>query len=277
MEFSVDLLNSLAKRGWKIIVWVFPLNMIFSIYLFILILIERKLFSVNNFVNIDSDVSALLSFLIQNISFSFVILLIFYIIKGDSGDKIKKMRSKFYQYCRLRVYDLFSYRYNPPKSLDEDIMGLVGYYNSYEKKKISHKVELNNLSYKDLLEIDSLYIVYKINDDEKVLFSVWHTGNKISIAIAFNINHLEMFRDMSDKEVFANIEQTYKGKLNISDAKDTSIQIREKYFWFDIVYNVNEELLVHSIEQEDISRKIAHIVTVGLPIAMGLMGWKVVK
>ena len=270
MEFSVDILNALAKRGWKIIVWVFPTNMIISLFLFFLILIERNLFSIDNFVKIDSDVSTLLAFLMQNILFSFVILLIFYIIKGDSGDKIKKMRSKFYQYTRTRIFNLFSYRFNPPKSLDNDIVNLIGYNNLYEKSGAEHAIELDKLSYKDLLEIDSLYIIYEINNS-KVLFSIWHTGNKISIAIAFSKDELVKFK----KDILTRMEKLYKSTLNISDAKNTSMQIREDYYWFDIVYDVNEELLVNSIEQEDISRKIAHIVTVGLPIVLSLMGWKV--
>ena len=274
MEFSVDLLNTLAKRGWKIIVWVLPINIIFSLYFTTFIIIKRGLYSINKIANIDTDISSLLSFLIQNIVFSFFVIFVFYIIKGDSGDKIKKLRSKFYTYSRDRVFNLFAYRYTSLLNIDKDIDKLVSYNAQYKKEKEEHSISEKFLSFNDLPEIDSLYIIYKINNIEKVLFSIWHTGNKISVAIAFDKNDLfNEFKYNLQEEIFNNITSKYKGILNISDAKDTSIQIREKYYWFDIVYEVSEEFLVNNIEKEDISRKIAHIVTVGLPVAMSLMGW----
>ena len=274
MEFNVDLINALAKRGWKIIVWVLPINIILSTYFLVQIVVAKGLFSVNTLSKIDHNISSLLGFLIQNITISFIVILIFYIVKGDSGDKIKKMRSKFYNYAKTRVFNLFIYRYNPPSDLDNDISDLVRYHALYERDNIKHTINVKSLIYNDLIEIDSLYIIYKINDTQRVLFSIWNTGKKIAIAIAFKKDELQLFKSEDESTIFENIKQRYRSILNISDAKDISIQIREKYYWFDIVYEVSEELLINNMEQEDISRKIAHIITVGLPVAMSLMGWK---
>ena len=275
MDFNVDLVNALAKRGWKIIIWVLPINIVFSSFFLIYIIIAKSLYSVDKLTRVNEHINSLLGFLVQNILVSFIVILIFYILKGDSGDKIKKMRSKFYDYARTRVFKLFMYRYNPPTDLDNDIADLVRYHALYERDHVEHNINVASLLYNDLIEIDSLYIIYKINDTEKILFSIWNTGKKIAIAIAFEKDNLYLFKSENEASVFEKIAELYKSVLNISDAQDISIQIREKYYWFDIVYEVSDELLINNMEQEDMSRKIAHVITVGLPIAMKLMGWKV--
>lgn len=277
MDFNTDLLNALAKRGWRIIVWILPINIIFSVLLVFYILIATKLYTIDKITQLDDKVVEVLAFLIHNIFLSIIVGLIFYIVKGDSGDKVKKIRSKFYKYVRERAFNLFEYRYSTPANLDKDFIDLVSYHKLYVNGTSEYTISVDNLSYNDLIEIDSLYIVYKLNDKEKVLFSIWHTGNKISIAIAFEKKNLSTVFTGNNDKVFEEITKRYKDTLNISDAKDVSIQIRENYYWFDIVYEVTEELLINTMEQEDISRKIAHVITVGLPVAMFFMGYRTSK
>jgi len=114
--------------------------------------------------------------------------------------------------------------------------------------------------------VDSLYIIYHINSEESILFSIWHSGDFVAVAIAIKQNFIKIEEQI--------IKETYESKLNLSGSKEYKLVTRDGFWWFDVMYEVGEEFLFNNIEQEKISRVIAHIVTVGIGPSLELMGWK---
>jgi hypothetical protein len=254
MEFTSEILQALSKRAWKLS-WIIVLYAILSLFICLSIIVNKELYFLENFVILEKNYLELLKFFSESFLLSIIIFGIFYILKGDSDNALKKLRTKLYIKIKERVRLVFKYRYNFPRNKYSDEIRLLT-----EKIKLSFSI-VNG--------IDSLYAIYKINDNEKILFSIWYPGKFIAIAIALN----KSLTVLSRKEIKNKFENT----LNLVDSvnsEDDRLSERDVYWWFDIKYNVTEEFLFNNIEKEQIARKVAHILTVGLPIGLELMGWK---
>ncbi len=80
MEFSVDLINALAKRGWRIVRWVLPLYIFGLLLLIALTIFDTSL--VSNLLHLKSDgYYEWMQFLLGQILFASIVLFIFYLMK----------------------------------------------------------------------------------------------------------------------------------------------------------------------------------------------------
>jgi hypothetical protein len=269
MEFTSEILQALSKRAWKLS-WIIVLYAILSLFICLSIIVNKELYFLENFVILEKNYLELLKFFSESFLLSIIIFGIFYILKGDSDNALKKLRTKLYIKIKERVRLVFKYRYNFPRNkYSDEIRLLTEKIKTFKKNDEIHEIDISKLSFSIVNGIDSLYAIYKINDNEKILFSIWYPGNFIAIAIALN----KSLTVLSRKEIKNKFENT----LNLVDSvnsEDDRLSERDVYWWFDIKYNVTEEFLFNNIEKEQISRKVAHILTVGLPIGLELMGWK---
>lgn len=272
MEFTSELLQALSKRAWKLS-WILVLYILISIFVILFIVIDKQLYIPTNFIALEDNYTSLLSFFSESLILSVIIFAVFYILKGDSDVSIKKSREKFYNKAIERVKLVFEYRYNfPQEQYIEEIQALTQYSNKFKKNNIEHTVDIDKLHSYIVDGIDSLYITYEINKDEKLLFSIWHSGSFIAIAVAINEQLLNL-----DKEV---INQKFENTLNLSGSENSEknrLSKRDGYWWFDVKYLTNEEFLFNNMDQEQIARRVAHIVTVGLTSSMELLNWQKIK
>jgi len=272
MEFTSELLQVLSKRAWKLS-WILVLYILISLFIILFIIIDKELYIPSNFIALESNYMSLIDFFSKSLILSIVIFAIFYILKGDSDITIKKSREKFYIKAIERVKLVFKYRYNfPNDQYIEEIKILTQYTKLFTKNNIEHTININNLNFFIVEGIDSLYITYTINKKEKILFSIWHSGTFIAIAIAIE----QKILNLKENEINNKFENT----LNLAGSENSeSIRLsqRDGYWWFDIKYKTDEEFLFNNIEQEQIARKIAHIVTVGLTSSMELLNWQKIR
>lgn len=269
MEFTSEILQALSKRAWKL-AWIFILNAVVSISAIITIFFYKKLYILNNISNLEDIYIDILKFLIQSFLSSILLFCILFILKGDSDNSIKKAREYLYKKIYERVSLVFTYRYNfPEEKYDKQIKELTQYKKIYTKENILHEIQISNLNCYIVDGIDSLYLTYQIKENEKILFSIWHSGKFIAIAIAIEKNLLSYTKDQ--------IKEKFENTLNLADSNNAEkdrLSERDCYWWFDIKYDVSEDFLFNNIEKEQISRKVAHIVTVGLRLSMELLNWK---
>ena len=268
MEFTSEILQSIAKRAWKLS-WILIINVMLSLIVLGLLVVHFNLYSLDEMIKIDSNILKIVTFVLQNILWSMILYAIFFVLKGDSDQTIKKFREKYYNKATSRVKSVFEYRYNFPKEKYDKkgtIQKLTQYHKEYQKNSVPHTISLKNIKAFVVSGVDSLYIIYHINPDESILFSIWHSGDFVAVAVAIKQEYIK-----SDKQ---DISKIYEGKLNLSGAKEYILSSRDDFWWFDIKYSVSEEFLFNNIEQEKISRVIAHIVTVGLEPSLELMGWE---
>jgi hypothetical protein len=270
MEFTSEILQSLAKRAWKL-VWVLVLNIIISLVILGFFVVHLNLYSFDAIMKIDSNALKIATFIIQNILWSLILYAIFFILKGDSDQTIKKFREKYYDKAIDRVKSVFEYRYHfPQEKYDKKrtLQKITEYSKEYQKEGVSHTISLKNVKTFIVSGVDSLYIIYNINSKESILFSIWHSGDFVAIAVAIKSEHI--VKNIVEKE----IEDKYKNILNLSASKESGLSKRNNFWWFDVKYEVSEEFLFNNIEQEKVSRAIAHIVTVGLSPSLELIGWE---
>jgi hypothetical protein len=269
MEFSSELLSALSKRAWRLS-WILILYALISITIVLILVINKKLYILSNFSTVDENTISLIGFFADSFLVSLILFGIFYILKGDSDTSIKKSRERFYNKAIERVNLVFQYRYDfPQNDYISEIKTLTEYTKEYTKEDKSHFINIENLNTYIVDGIDSLYITYKLNEDEKILFSIWHSGTFIAIAIAIEARIL----DKSENEINLKFENTLNLAGSENEEKNRLSQ-RDGYWWFDIKYLTDEEFLFNNIEQEQITRKIAHIITVGLTASMELLEWK---
>ncbi|MFW0693932.1 hypothetical protein ACN091_06665 [Aliarcobacter butzleri] len=274
MEFTSEILQAISKRAWKLS-WILVAYSILCLGIILFIFIDNELYVLNNFSKIHSTQIGILKFSYNSLIVSSVIFSILFILKGDSDNTIKKAREKFYEKAFLRVKLVFQYRFNFP--IDDykeqyEIRQLTEYQKEYSKNEENHKISINNLNSFILNAIDTLYITYSLNNkkEEKILFSIWHSGTFVAIAIAID----KKYTNKTEKEI-----NDLLSKLNLSGSIEdiNRLTTRDNYWWFDIKYNTSDDFLFHNIEKEQISRKVAHIVTVGLNISMEILGWQKIK
>jgi hypothetical protein len=271
MEFTSELLQALSKRAWKLS-WIFIVYILFALCVILLIVIHKELYILSNLPTLEDNYVSILSFLWESLIVSVIVFTIFFILKGDSDTTIKKLREKFYNKAIERVRLVFEYRYDFPDSLyTKEIKELTQYTKKFKKDSNLHTINIDNLNTYIVDGIDSLYITYTINQTEKILFSIWHSGTFIAIAVAIDHKILPA----TEKEINTKFENT----LNLSGSENEAnrLSLRDGYWWFDIKYLTNEEFLFNNIDQEQISRKVAHIVTVGLTSSMELLQWNKIK
>ncbi len=272
MEFTSELLQALSKRAWKLS-WIFVIYIIFALSAILLIVVHKELYFLSNLSTLEANYVSILSFLWESLIISIIIFAIFFILKGDSDTTIKKLREKFYNKTIERVKLVFEYRYNfPDKLYTKEIQELTQYTKEFKKNNKTHKINIDNLNTFIVDGVDSLYITYTINQNEKILFSIWHSGSFIATAIAIDHKLLQTTKE--------EVNNKFENTLNLSGSENSEgdrLSLRDGYWWFDIKYLTNEEFLFNNIDQEQISRKIAHIVTVGLTSSMELLQWTKVK
>lgn len=271
MEFTSEILQAISKRAWKLS-WILVAYSILCLSIILYIFIDNQLYILSNFSKIHSTQVEILKFSYQSLIISIVVFSILFILKGDSDNTIKKARERFYEKVFERTKLVFQYRFNFPINDFEgqyEIRKLTEYQTDYSRNEEIHKISINNLNNFILNAIDTLYITYSLNDkfEERVLFSIWHSGSFVAIAIAIDKKYTNKTEDEIHKAL---------SKLNLSGSIEDSnrLNTRDNYWWFDIKYNTNDDFLFHNIEKEQISRKVAHIVTVGLNISMEILGWK---
>ena len=270
MDFSSEFLQSLSKRAWRLS-WVLILIALISLMVILSLVLYKNLYIPANFSTVGENYIAAIEFFTDALIVSLSLFGIFYIFKGDSNTTIKKLREKFYKKAIERVELVFDYRYNfPIDKYTNEIKSLTEYKKQFVKNEALHTINKNNLKKYIVDGVDSLYITYEPNSDEKILFSIWHSGSFIAIAIAVDINSC---KGKTKDEV----KSLFESKLNLtgSDSSEPDrLSIRDGYWWFDVKYKTSEEFLFNNVDQEQITRTIAHIVTIGISASMELMGWK---
>ena len=263
-SFSFDIFENLAKRAWKIS-WVFILYSAVSFMVLLNIIIEKKLYILSNIDKLSQNYIDIIIFLLNSALFSILFFIIMYVFKGDSDMTIRKLREKFYESAYERVKLVFKYRFETNDlDFDSEIKKLVKYNSRFEKDGLTHTVSIDNLNSVFVEGIDSLYIYYKISEEEYILYSVWHSGDFVAVAVAIK-QSLNITKE--------DFEATLEKALNLEGATYTK-GIRDDFYWFDVKYSIAEDFLFSNIEKERISRKVAHIVTISIPHLMENMQWK---
>lgn len=268
MELNSELLQTVSKRAWRLS-WIFILTALISLFVSIFLILNKKLYIIDNFIKLEPNYLELLKFFSESFSVSLLIFGLLYILKGDSDNSIKKSRERLYKKIKERVDLVFKYRYDfPIDNYNEEIRNLTQYTKVYKKDDLTHEIKIENITSYFVDGVDSLYINYNINEKEKVLFSIWHSGTFIAMAIAIKKDLI----DLNEKD----ISQEFENSLNLSGSiqENNRLSIRDGYWWFDVKYDTSDEFLFNNIEKEHISRKVAHMVTVGLNTSMRLLKWK---
>lgn len=269
MEFTSELLQTISKRAWKFSP-IFLLYIVICVSVLFFIIVSEELYNLEVLKNTDEIYIEILSYCIKSSISAFLIYLILFMLKGDSDSSIKEKREIFYKKAYKRVQLVFNYRYNfSIENYSDEIRVLTEYNKLYKKNDITHTINKSNLNYFIVEGVDSLYIRYKISNTEEILYSVWHSGKFIAIAIA-----IKKFNAVLE---INKISYLYENTLNLTGSNNIEkerLSEREGYWWFDIKYDTDEEFLFNNLSQEDISRKIAHIVTVGLKTSLEILGWE---
>jgi len=260
-DIPLEIISSIAKRAWKFS-FIFLFYFFISIAIFLTIFIHQNLFLIDNLIKINSNLYSILSFLLTSSFISIFIYFLIWVLKGESDIKIKKLRKNFYQKAINRVNEILKYRFDL-KGFNEDIINLTEYHKEFIKNNNIHKINLKNFSFTIVDGVDTLYFFYKINEKEKIIWSIWHSGDFIAIAIAIEKNLVKVSNT-----------KKYFEKFNLTSAKDYILTTRDKYIWFDVKYDVSEEFLINNVEKEKLSRWIAHFVSIGIIVGLEIMGWK---
>ncbi len=232
MEFTSEILQVLAKRAWKLS-WILVLYAIVSLVIVVSIFIHKKLFVLSNIQNLNPNILEILKFFSESFLISVVIFGIFFILKTDSDNTIKKSRDKVYNKFIDRVKLVFKYRYDfPLEKYTKGIQNLTQYSKKFYKDDKRHIIEIKNLKTYLVQGIDTLYVKYTINEEESILFSIWHSGNFVAVAIAIDKNILDISEDI--------INEKFESTLNLQGAKNSEenkLSLRDNYWWFDVMSN----------------------------------------
>lgn len=260
---SLDIFQNLAKRAWKIS-WVFVLYSVVSFLILLNIIIVKKLYILDNIDKLSQNYTNFITALFDSSFLSFIFFVVMYVLRGDSDLTIKKLRENFYKSAFKRVKEVFAFRFDTQNlNFENDIKKLIQYNGKFKKNDVIHTVSLDNLKSVYVDGIDSLYVYYQINKTQYILYSIWHSGDFIAIAVALK-KEFGVSKDEFDK--------TLEEALNLEGAKYTK-NTRDDFLWFDVKYDISEDFLFNNIEKERISRKVAHIVTISIPHLMEKMGW----
>jgi len=260
-EIPFEIISNIAKRAWKFSI-VFLFYFFFALFLFLSIVISKKLYIIENLEKINSNLYSFLSYLLTTSFVAIFIYFLIWILKGESDLTIRKLRKLFYQKAINRVNEVMRYRFEF-NGYNEDIKNLTTYTKCFEKDGNKHIVNLNNLKSYIVDGVDTLYFFYKINEREKIIWSIWHSGDFLAIAFAIEENLVKK-----------DIKPILESRFNLTNAKDVVLTKRDRYFWFDVKYSVSEDFLVNNIEKEKFSRIIAHFVSVGIIAGMEILEWK---
>lgn len=261
-NIPIEIISSIAKRASKLSLF-FLFYSLISIFLFITVIIYKKIYVISNLEKINGNLYSFLEFLITSSFISFLFYLTIYVLKGESDLTIRKLRNNFYKKAIERVNEVVKYRFEF-QGYNEDIKNLTEYSKYFEKNGKKHIVKLKNLKSFIVSEIDTLYFLYQINNNEKILWSIWHSGDFLAIAIAIEKNLVKMH----------NIEEFLKKTFNLTNHKEFIFSERDKYLWFDVKFNISDEFLINNIEKEKMSRRIAHFVSIGIIVGLEILGWK---
>jgi hypothetical protein len=260
---TLDIFQNLAKRAWKIS-WIFILYSAVSFLILLNIIIDKKLYFLDNIDKLSQNYIDIITILFDSSFLSIIFFVLMYILRGDSDLTIKKLRENFYKSAFKRVKEVFAFRFDTQNlNFENDIKKLIQYNSKFKKDNVVHEISLDNLKSVYVDGIDSLYVYYRINETKYILYSIWHSGDFIAIAVA-----LKKDLGVSKDDFFAILEET----LNLEGAKYTK-NIRNDFLWFDVKYDISEDFLFNNIEKERISRKVAHIVTISIPHIMEKTGW----
>jgi hypothetical protein len=264
-DIPFELISNIAKRAWKFS-YFFLFYFCFALFLFFSIFIYKKLYLISNLENISVVLFKILYFLISSAFVSIIIYFLIWVLKGESDFTIKKLRKNFYDKAVKRVEEVMKYRFEL-EDYNEDIKILTMYNNKFEKNGRIHIVKVSNLKSYIVNGVDTLYFFYKINNEEKIIWSIWHSGDFLAIALAID----------EDLVSNSNYEEILLKSFNLTSAKDYDLGKRDKYIWFDVKFDVSEEFLVNNIEKEKISRWIAHFVSIGVISGLKILNWKQLK
>ena len=261
-DIPFEIISSIAKRAWKFSI-IFLLYFFLSFFTFSSIVLYKKLYIINNLAKIDTNLYSFLSFLLNSSLVALFVYFLIWILKGENDITIKRLRNGFYQKAIDRVKEVVKNRFDLV-GYNEDIKNLTEYTKLFEKNNEKHKVEMKNLKTYIVNGVDTLYFFYKINEKEKIIWSVWHSGDFLAIALA-----------IEEKLVhFDNVESFIKKSFNLTSVKEYIFTKRDKYIWFDVKFDVSDEFLVNNIEKEKMTRWIAHFVSIGIIVGLEVLGWK---
>ncbi len=175
--------------------------------------------------------------------------------------------------------DLFRFRFRERKPEEGELETLFRYPIHYRRAERTHTVKERCLSFREIPEVDSAYFIYEVageSEKERVVYSLWHNGRKLCMAVAFDRKHYRG-KEREDQDILDRVEERFQKALNLDGAKTHVVQMRGSLIWFDVIYEVSEDFLINGVEQEYHSRHVAHILTLGLPAALESMGWKRVE
>jgi len=257
-DIPFEIISSIAKRAWKFSI-IFLFYFFISFFTFFSIVLYKKLYILDNIDKINANLYSFLSFLLNSSLIALFIYFLIWVLKGE----IKKLRNRFYQKAIDRVEEVVKNRFDFD-GYNDDIKNLTEYTKFFEKNNKKHKVELKNLKTYIVSGVDTLYFFYKINEKEKIIWSVWHSGDFLAIAFAIEENLIN----------FDNVEECIIKSFNITSAKEYIFTKRDKYIWFDVKFNVSDDFLVNNIEKEKMTRRIAHFVSIGIIVGLEILGWK---
>lgn len=229
--------------------------------------------SISLALGIDSKFE-FIKFLGENIVLSVVVIFVLKLF-SDSTLSQEKRRYTFYNDIYNKAYKVFETRFNndPKNKAKYGVFSdIVIYPTNYFKNNSQHTVNVQNLTKKIVNEVDCLYIIYKVNHNEELYFSIWHSGPYISIGIMYK---KEIEESISDFET--SFFEGLISALNINDANNFNdlkgFDRRSSFKLLDIKYDTDELFLKDPHKKDEISRKIAHIISVGLPQFLLALGW----
>lgn len=276
MEITYELFQDIAKRAWKL-AWVLVLNIILSIGVLAYLIIEFELYHTKNIMVLNKNVAALIGGVSENLFFSSVLLIAFYILGGNNEFKLKKLRGDFYKRVEDKIRTDFIYRFNFPEKhiYDPDVYELIErnkfFVKKYKNEAKKHTLAIDHLKSSVVLGVDSFFIVYAVDKIERVRFNVWHAGSFIAIKIALDRHVL----DDSKQNV---IEQVFEKRLNLAgslkEEDKPRLSVEDTHWWFTIKYATSGEFLFNNSEQDKVIRNISHIITSGVPAALEILDWK---
>jgi len=261
-DIPFEIISSIAKRAWKFS-FLFLLYFLFALFIFSSIVLYKKLYILDNLIKINSNLYNFLNFLLNSSLVAVLIYFLIWILKGENDITIKKLRNNFYQKAINRVKEVVKNRFNL-EGYNEDIKNLTEYTKVFKKKNNIHKVEIKNLNTYIVNGVDTLYFFYNVNEKEKIIWSIWHSGDFLAIAFAIEEELVKL----------DNVEEYLKKSFNLTSAKEYIFTKRDKYIWFDVKFDVSDEFLVNNIEKEKMARWIAHFVSIGIIVGLEILGWK---
>lgn len=214
----------------------------------------------------------------QNLLISTVLFFVFKLF-SDSSQSLIARRREFYTMAMDKINKIFEGRYQAPSPYFEKEYGefqdIILYPYSYHRGSEIHQLDFDKFNFRIIDELDTMYICYTIDELEKFYLSVWHAGNFLAIGIMLEKSIFDRVKCTEDELVTA-----FQRGLNIQDASNydsLDFAPRGNFLMLDIKYDTEEMFLKDLIRKDEMSRKIAHIVTVGIPVMMKVLDWEITK